>query len=169
MESGRESYGDPRATGPGEAGQPAARRDSEGMLNRNPRVERRRLLLVALPALLFDARTVVLVFEDATLDAGGARRVAATLLLAGVPRGGDGLTLPFLEGREQAFAGKLAIRGLRPGILDGDGQAGRAMAQRDAGRDLVDVLSARTGGAGEMLLEVGFVEMRGGRAHSPPS
>ena len=130
---------------------------------------RRRCLLVALAALLFDAGTVVLVFEDAPLDAGWPRRVAATLLLAGVAFGGGGFAFAFLERDKEAFAGELTIGELRPGILDGDGDVGRDMAERDAGGNLVDVLSAGTGGAGEMLLEVGFVEMGRGRFHSSPS
>jgi hypothetical protein len=68
------------------------------------------------------------------------------------------LSLTFAQGLEQAFARQTPIGGLRARVLDRYRQVGGAMAQRDAGGNLVHVLPARTGSVAEVLLEVGLVQ-----------
>jgi len=57
---------------------------------------------------------------------------------------------------EQSLPGQLAVLGLRPGILNRHADAARPMAQRYCSRHLIHVLTARTAGAGERLLQVSF-------------
>lgn len=95
--------------------------------------------------------------EDAAFDGGGARAFAAAFEFAFL----DGFFFSSFgasaQGFGEAFTGEGAILGLGACVLDGDGDAGRDVAEGDFGGDFVDVLAAGTGGAVEVFFEIGFL------------
>ena len=99
-------------------------------------------------------------FEDALLDPTRAFRVLPPLLRHGRPLRRADLGALLFDGVEQPLPGELAVEGLRARILHRDGHAGRHMAQRHRGRDLVHMLPAGTGAAGETLVEICGVEFQ---------
>ena len=98
-------------------------------------------------------------FKDAFLRRARTFGILAAEFFAVVTGGVAGLAVTLLQGGKEPFAGKLPVRGLGTGILHGDGNVRRQMAQRYAGGNLVHILSAWTRRTGEAFLQLRFVEM----------
>ena len=124
-----------------------------------PKYKTETVLVVESPTFLLAAGTMVLVLQHAILHALGARGVLASGFFPGVASGCGSFAFTGLKGGQQTLTGKLAVHGLGTGILNRHGNIRRQMAERHAGRNLVDVLATRPGGPAEGFLQFGFIEL----------
>ena len=68
---------------------------------------------------------------------------------------------PFLQLCREAFTGQLPVHRLTPGITDCHREASGQVGQGDGGGDLVDMLAARSRGAGKALPQILVAEYHG--------
>ena len=91
-------------------------------------------------------------------EGAGARRIAAAGEGGFGAAGLSAFAAPFFDFVEESLAGEAAIHGLGAGILDGDGNARGAVDERNGSGDLVNVLAAGSGGAGEGFRQIGLAD-----------
>ena len=96
--------------------------------------------------------------EDAAFDSGRAGAFAAAFEFAFLEGFFFGSFCAGAQGFGEAFAGEGAVLGLGTGVLDGDGDAGRNVAEGDFGGDFVDVLATGTRGAVEVFFKIRFLK-----------
>ena len=109
-----------------------------------------------------------LVGEDALFGAFASTALLSAQLFALAPRGIRSCFLAGLELVEQQFPGEQSVSSLVSGRLAFDLESGRKVNQHDAGRSLVDVLTAVPRRADERLAQVGLANTQAGHPLGEP-
>ena len=115
-------------------------------------------LIVDLRSQFLRPRPQPLRFEDALFQSARPGSSLTALLFPARDFSGPRRMPTLLQRCGEAFAGELAIECLRARVLDCHRYARGHMAKRDRSRNFVDVLSARTAGTSERLLQIGLAQ-----------
>lgn len=116
--------------------------------------------------LAFDVSAPALGFQHAGFYFAGARTGLTALFLEGLFAAGLFFASAVVQRLQETFAGKLAVLKLGAGVLDGDEDASRQVAQGDFGGGFVDVLPARARRAIKAFFEFSVVELSEGHVEA---
>jgi hypothetical protein len=118
------------------------------------RIALARILVVDLAAKFFQCTAFSFRFENSSLERSWTRRFATTLLFAGANLRASHRAMSIFDRVEQSLPRELAIHRLRTRILDRYADSARPMAQGHRGGDFVYILTTRSAGPRECLLQI---------------